>query len=231
MEEPPIISPGQEATINLQVTDYKNNPVPDVDLTAFSLTKKFNYSPPSVPNFKNSKTGKHLINSFSVEPPNTRQIGQELGFRTWQVLAHIDSIAYYKFLFPGENRYEFRVEDPEEITQFAPFLFINGQPQSAAIIYVDNVPVFFDWNSLESPYSFPINPGKHQVKIRTPEFLVTLDEMEFFEGYKTIFSIDLETFKGPMEKVAMEKTMTEQEKRNLYNYIFTLRNSPTTRFA
>lgn len=231
VDEPNIITPGQESTINLQVTDYKNNPVPDVDVTAFALTKKFNYSPPSVPSFEKSRSGKSFINSFNGQPKKLQQVTQRLDLRTWQVLAHIDSIEYYKFLFPHEQRYEYHAMDPDSITQFAPFLFINGQPQSAAIIYIDNVPVYFDWNSIQSPYSFPVNPGKHQVKIRTSDYLVTLNDLEFKKGFKTIFSIDLETYKGPLEKITMEKHLTEQEKRSLYPYIFPLKNIPTERFA
>ncbi|UJP64691.1 carboxypeptidase-like regulatory domain-containing protein [Mongoliitalea daihaiensis] len=231
VEEPLIITPGQEAAIQIQVTDSKKRPLKDVDITAFALTKKFGFTPPKVPNVEKPRPGKLFINSFSANKTSELRNTQPLDYRTWKLLAEIDSIEFYKFMYPEQEMYRFLTQAPEGLTQAAPFLFIDGKPEAPSIIYIDNVPVYFAWNSIQNPYAFPINPGKHQVKIRTPHYLITFDDLIFEEGMKTIFSIDVAKYQGKFTKELQKPVLTEEEKASLYPYVFPLRNIPTERMA
>jgi hypothetical protein len=59
--QPKIVYPGQKSRIDIFVTDTEGNPVEGIDLTAFSLTKKFNYSAPELPYLGKSKKNKNVI--------------------------------------------------------------------------------------------------------------------------------------------------------------------------
>ncbi|MGY6523629.1 MAG: carboxypeptidase-like regulatory domain-containing protein [Mongoliitalea sp.] len=231
VDEPLIVVPGQEAEVQIQVTDSKKRPQKDVDITAFALTNKFGFTPPRVPDFEKPKPGKKLINSFTVHQPSELKNTQPLDYRTWKLLAEIDSIEFYKFMYPQQDMYRFQTQAHEGLTQIAPFLFINGKPEAPSIIYVDNVPVYFAWNSVQTPYAFPISAGKHQIKIRTPHYLITLDDLIVAEGMKNIFSIDLNEYQGAFQKELLKPVLSEDEKTALYPYVFPLRNIPSERMA
>ncbi len=65
--QPRIVYPGQKSRIEISVTDTEGSPVEGVDLTAFSLTKKFNYYAPDLPYLGKSKKSKSVINNFNLE--------------------------------------------------------------------------------------------------------------------------------------------------------------------
>ncbi len=65
VEQPALVYPGQLADIRIAVTDQSGKPVPDVDLTAYSLTKKFEYGSAEIAGLISLNTrNRKLINKF-----------------------------------------------------------------------------------------------------------------------------------------------------------------------
>lgn len=221
--EPRIVYPSQQATIEITVTDPEGNPVPDVDLTAYSLTRKFEYSPPSLPYLGVQRKNKSVINTFSFnEQMFNDNAGPGLDYNHWRLLAGLDTIEYYRFIYPGNEIYRFQY--PSGMTQFAPFVVSRGQPVPVHIIYVDREPLYFSWSTNIRPYSFRVDSGYHQVKLRTANRVYEIDSVYFGNNNKTIISLRDSIVNRNVTISKSEPRLSEYEKSNLYKYIFPFSN-------
>ncbi|WP_259264491.1 carboxypeptidase-like regulatory domain-containing protein [Aquiflexum gelatinilyticum] len=223
-QEPVLIYPGEETEIQIEVKDYKNRPVEGVDLTAFGLTKKFNFEAPSLPSLGKSPKGKKLINNFTITNTKPDLIERPLNYPAWKILASLDSISYFQFIYPESKLYRFEHPTESGLTQFSPFILKNGNFEPVSVIYVDKVPVYFYWNTIQQPYSFLIDPGYRQLKFRLEDQIITLDSVYFEANKRTIISIDPSLYKGKMNVEEAELEFSQTEKNHLYNYIFPYRN-------
>ncbi len=223
--EPKIVYPGQKTQIEVLVTDAKGKPVENVDVTAYGLTKKFAYSPPRLPDFNKKRKGKELINNFRLRKDEAGQAQYlKLDYDAWAVLAGLDTIEYYKFIYPKDTIYRFEYETADTLTQFAPFVISGGAIQPIHVIYVDNKPVYFSWSTHRQPYSFKIRPGFHQINLRTTHRDITIDSMYFEAGKKLIFSFNEDVKLENMTTYKVQEELADAEKRLLYKYIFPYRN-------
>ncbi len=223
--EPKIVYPGQKTQIEVLVTDTNGKPVENVDVTAYGLTKKFGYNPPRLPDFNKERKGKSLINNFNTRKDATGTPEYlKLDYDAWKIVAGLDSIEYYKFIYPKDSIYRFEYEMADSVTQFAPFVVKDGAIQPIHVIYVDNKPVYFSWSGHRQPYSFKIRPGFHQIQLRTNHQDITMDSLYFEKGKKLIFSLndDIQLKNIRINKVKSE--LSDSEKRLLYKYMFPYRN-------
>jgi len=230
--QPQIVFPGQKTRIEVSVTDIDGKPVQDVDLTAYSLTKKFNYSPPELPYLGVTRKNKNVINAFSFKDIELgSHSGLNLDYAAWKLLAGIDSIEYYKFLYPGKAIYRFEYKTSDSLTQFAPFVMSKGAIQPVHVIYVDSKPVYFSWSTNAQPYSIKISSGYHQVKLRTSEREITMDSLYFKKGCKLIFSLNQDSVQKQVRTGKVNHELSVYEKRLLYQYIFPYRNNFGEKYA
>ena len=230
--QPPIVFPGQKTRIEVLVTDIDGKPVENVDLTAYSLTKKFNYAPPELPYLGASRKNKNIINTFSfLDIELGSHNGMNLDYGAWKLLAGIDSIEYYKFLYPGNAIYRFEYKTSDSLTQFAPFVMSKGAIKPVHVIYVDSKPVYFSWSTNAQPYSFKISEGYHQVKLRTSEREIIMDSLYFKKGSKLIFSLNQDSAQKQVRTGKVKPALSLYEKRLLYQYIFPYRNNFGEKYA
>jgi TonB-dependent SusC/RagA subfamily outer membrane receptor len=230
--QPKIVYPGQKSRIDIFVTDTEGNPVEGIDLTAFSLTKKFNYSAPELPYLGKSKKNKNVINNFNFKDFNLNtHSGLKLDYDAWKILASIDSIEYYKFIYPKNSIYRFEYNTIDSITQFAPFVISDGAIQPVHVIYVDSKPVYFSWSTNTRPYSFMVDSGYHQIKLRTTFKEITIDSLYFEKGKKLIYSLDQNSENTNIKINKVEGKLSDYEKRLLYKYIVPYRNNFGEQYA
>ncbi len=230
--QPKIVYPGQKSHIEVLVTDLSGKPVEGVDLTAFSVTKKFGYSPPAVPYLGKSRKNKTVINNFSFKNFDlSAHPGLNLDYNAWKILAGLDTIEYYRFIYPENTIYRFVYRSPDSYTQFSPFVVRNGEILPVHVIYVDSKPVYFSWSTNSQPYSFRIESGYHQIKLRTSDREIIIDKLYFEPGKKTIISLNEETHLKNVSVRKAEPSLSAFEKRVLYNYIFPYRNNFGERYA
>lgn len=229
--QPKIVYPGQKSKIDVLVTDVEGKPVEGVDLTAYSLTRKFHYSPPVLPDFTKIRKNKTVINNFHFEDFGFNSDNFDLDYKTWKLLAGLDSIEYYRFIYPGNSIYRFEYPADDSLTQFAPFVVSRGEILPIHVIYVDNNPVYFSWSNFTQPYSFKIDSGYHHVKLRTNFKSITIDSLYFSHGKKLIYSLndDLKTANIHIRDEKPE--LSEVEQRLLYRYIFPYRNNFGEKYA
>ena len=220
--EPKIVYPSQSSSVEILVTDPEGHPVPNVDLTAYSITKKFEYSPPSLPYLGDQRKNKTIINNFTVNEHSFNDYqGTGLDYNHWKLLAGLDTIEYYRFLYPGDEIYKFKY--PSDITQFAPFVVSGGQLIPVHVVYVDRKPLYFSWSTNIQPFSFAVDSGYHQVKLRTTNKIIEIDSVYFSHHTKTIICLRDSIINKNVYINKLEPRLSDYEKDNLYRYIFPYR--------
>lgn len=231
IDQPVVVYPGQMTEIAVKVTDQRGRPVPGADVTAFGVTQKFDPRPPVAPSFDKKPKGRRLINKFRTSIHRERNHSILLDFPDWAAKAGLDTIEYYRFIYPGREVYRFEYPAPDSATQFAPFAVKNGALQPVQVVYVDQKPVYFGWSDNYRPYSFPVTPGYHSVLLRTTDRLVWLDSLYFAPYQKLILSVG-DSVRSPKVIITpMPGELTANERNNLYRYIFPYRNTFGEAFA
>lgn len=253
IQQPQVIVPGQEVEVKIKVTDIDGDPVKGADLHAYGLTSKFKgYQTPPVPASMRNRRARKKDNHFSLAEASFGRPGYSLNYPLWNQRMGLDSIEYYKFLYPGSEQldsnlfvYSYPIESGE-YAEIAPFVTLNGAVQAITSIFVNGVPVYFSWNSNSMPYSFPIIPktrqfydvkarkytkrvGDNVIQIRTPNRQVIIKDMEFKPGRKYIFSFNLDK-EGEVDKKVisvnpMENTLSSSEQFLLAKYTAAYRHS------
>jgi len=225
VEQPQLVFPGQQAEIRISVTDQSGKPVPDVDLTAYGFTKKFRYDMSRLPALGIDQRNRKLINSFGIERQSNGGLSDVLDFPAWREKAGLDTIEYYRFLYPDHVVYRFETNPPDRATQFSPFVVRNGEVRPVHVVYLDQKPVYFSWSQNERPYAFRANPGYHRVELRTSDRLYRIDSLYIPANRKLIFSLSDSVQSRQVTITPMPDKLTDAEKTNLYRYIFPYRHS------
>ncbi|HYW95016.1 MAG TPA: hypothetical protein VE870_05470, partial [Bacteroidales bacterium] len=218
---PKLVYPSQKTDIELTVTDYSGKPVEGADVTAFCFTGKFTDNMPDVPDLVKSRKNKTIINNFNIDDHVFKDVpGLNLDYEAWKLLAGIDSLEYYKFIYPGKEMYVNEYVPLDSLTQFSPFIVSKGSLNPVHVIYVDNKPVWFSWSNTATPYSFPVDSGYHHLMIRTSYKKYSIDSVYFKDGLKKIISIGDSIDNREILVVDAKPQLSESEKRVLYKYIF-----------
>ena len=175
---------------------------------------------------QNKHTSKELINNFyfndfSQNHPNPR----ELNYTEWKKLAGLDSIEYYKYLYPADSVYSFSYYTPDSLTQFAPFVMHDGQAETVHVIYADSKPLYFSWTNNPQPYSFKVDSGYHNIKLRTSDKHLILDSIYFEHGKKTIISLNKTIENEKVKSETAEPVLNSHEQNLLNKYLFPYRKT------
>ncbi|MDQ8006579.1 MAG: alpha-2-macroglobulin family protein [Pedobacter sp.] len=224
---PDMVYPGQKVNMLVQVTDINHKPVAETDVTAQAFTAKFK----DVPSVRLPYLGrKYLIrkqNKIKVEADeaygSVSKNLDKLAWTKWSKSLGLDSIEYFKFTHPNPI-YTVVEATNDTTTQVAPFVVLDGQILPASIVYIDNVPVFFNQSHQLQRYSFLVKPGFHDFKIRTADKLVTVKNYHITAGKKTIFSVLADTT-NKFYAVNKPTTLTADESQELDNYMIRIANN------
>lgn len=218
------IYPGEEVDIKIKVTDFENQPVESLNMLAHSLTAKFNHKQRSVKQFKEKKKYKQIHRDYKEQEFNKR-INYRFNFEQWNEIAALDSIEFYRFLYPGDQIYRNYMPVKDSITQVIPFIFNNGHTESPQIVYIDYQPVYFAWSNQINPYAFQLSPGYHRIKVRTQHHEIEITNLEIKNGVKNIISIDLSKKTKNVKVFKKKNILSSTEKKQLFPRIALLDGS------
>jgi TonB-dependent SusC/RagA subfamily outer membrane receptor len=219
---PANVYPGQHARIGITVTDVKNNPVADADVTAYAFTAKFDHpNIPKIPYLGRYYRSRIDIYDYTQKDLTDNNLSIKLNWEKWSRQMGLDSIQYFQFRHPGAlSRYYEPASD--SITQVAPFVMGKGNFIPVHVIYINELPVYFSKADQLQQYSFAINPGWNKITLRTPYQQITFDSILIQKGVKNILSIDT-SFAGNITH--KPRILTKEEVSNLENYMIRVENA------
>lgn len=210
---PSTINPGESREIEIQVQNSAGQAVPDVDLTAFGLTRKFeNYSVPTLPDLRKGPKQRKIYNEFTKRENNPQISDTDLNYDFWNPMAGLESKPYYNFRFPQDSVYRYSYPTVDSTTQFAPFF--GKEP--IHVIEVDRKPVYFSWTNNEQPYSFYIQAGYHEIRIRLSDRMIIVDSLYFPHWQKTILGMGENMRKNLVRLEEREKDQLRKSEESTY---------------
>lgn len=214
---PERIYPGQKVTTKLNVTNIHGRPVSNVDLTAFAVNSQLDYQIPDLPYYGSAPRPREQRASYSMKQKEYL-FKTKLDYKRWNQLFGLEELPYYQFAYPSGNLYRQTVDTPDGITQFAPYIMLNGEAVDIYVIEQNDVPCYFSWTEQPQEYSFPIlHPaGKQKITLRMHDRAFIIDSLAFDRGKKTILSFDMNQLPQGVEVVWLR-----QKKGKNYEYKFT----------
>ncbi|MEO5600884.1 MAG: carboxypeptidase-like regulatory domain-containing protein [Cyclobacteriaceae bacterium] len=220
IDHAPIVYPGENTAFAISVNDAFGKPVENVDLTAYAITKKFpSQHVVSVPDLSKPKRKRVAFNEFNTKRSDT-DILKRLDYSYWRKTLGLDSITFYKFMFPDSGYFEDRSK--ADMTQFAPFVIGYGI-ETVAVIYVDGQPVYYKGVGTVEPYSFTIKPGIHKIQLRLRNALLTVNNVRIDSVQKLIFSVNRYRLPKNCTSVEMPYKFTEDELEKLSRHFVQVR--------
>ncbi len=220
LNHPRQIRPGQQTEMEVLIKDEKGRAVPNVDLTAYGLTKKFkNYDPPDVPAFPKNPRGRNLYNFFQEDSKFDLKHERPLHWEYWNAEMHLDSIEYFRFLFPEKGWYASSYAVQDTMAQFSPFVVKDGEIVPLQAIYLDEVPIYYHKTTTLPRYVFPARPGYHHLKLRGAQQSIEIDSLYLEGGQKLIFSLNPELYQQAQIRTYSDDGLSVAEKKSLFPYL------------
>lgn len=226
IDQPAQIYPGQKLKINVGVKNYNNEPVKQVDLTAWSVNSQFDeISEPFVPKFNTYREGPYIsyFNDLGYGSNNIKYFENLFSIdSTWINRLHLDTIPYYKSRYVKDSILFYYDPIKTDIAEFAAFLFDKGNDIPIQMLYIDGQLKYYNYTSKFLPYAFTATPGYHKIKIRTLLKEIEIDSVLFKQNYKLEMVLN---FKSKSKYIAVKDTipsMTNEEKYLLRRSTFVL---------
>jgi TonB-dependent SusC/RagA subfamily outer membrane receptor len=205
-EHPAVAYPGQKISLRYAVTDERGRPVPNADLTSYAYTSKFGQAAaPKLPVLRTSRPvqGRQSRRRFELGDDFDGSSGQQLlAWNRWRGVLGLDSLAFYKFLYPESGFFHEYRPAPGGLTQVAVFLVDSGRVQPPVALYVDGQPSYIYDLNRNAPYTAVADGGLHTLSVRTANRLVTLHGVYLRPLHKLTLSIDVNR---PCAEMSVEK--------------------------
>jgi TonB-dependent SusC/RagA subfamily outer membrane receptor len=192
-DQPAVAYPGQKIKLGFTVTDERGRPVPDADLTAYAYNHKFGApNLPAVSALARPVLGRAARRRFKlgVGFDQDAKARQPLRWARWRTQLGLDSLQFYRFLYPETGFFQEYRPAPGGLTQVAPFVVDSGRVQAPIAVYVDGQPSYIQDINEHSPYALVADSGRHTLSWRLPERLITLRNVYLRPQHKLTLSID-----------------------------------------
>lgn len=221
LDVPERVYPGQDVDATIQVSNQSGDPVSGVDLTALAVTGKLGYYLDDLPYYGTSSTPRSKRAAYSKETISNRSAILNLDYEKWKKAAGLDTMTYYRFLYPGDKVFHHSVHIPDS-AQFTPYIMQNGDAKHIYVIEVDRVPVYYSWTDQPKARSFNIPVArKCQVTIRLHDRVLIFDSLSFERNKKTILSMDLDHLPGNVKVYKFNPTIMGKRRHRIAYHAFT----------
>lgn len=189
------VFPGQKDKVNVEVKDYLGNPAANVNLTAVSYNNQFSKDirvpqPPYLAKYKGKKYLLHegFENDGEVFLNKKYLLGKN---KAWVQKFSLDSMVYYKMLFPATAYYDAVTLIDGVLPQLSVNVVQNGVPQEIYLLYVNRQLVYYNGVTDKMRYSFETMPENVQLRIRLKDKIIEIDSLYMQPHYKHDLSFDL----------------------------------------
>lgn len=221
---PETVYPGQQVKMEVELTGADKKPVPFTDITAYAMTSKFKAIPyVNLPDFNKEYTLRKQ--SSRIEKIDLKaEGGIMINWEKWGRTLGLDTISYYQFTHPAAL-YTIAEKAKDSLTQVAPFVVKDGEIQAVHVVYIDEIPVFFSKTDQLQHYSFPVSPGKHNIRLRTVDQMISLADITIAAGKKTILSVNADVQNHLAKVTVAPKELTDYESELLSKYLLNIQNN------
>jgi TonB-dependent SusC/RagA subfamily outer membrane receptor len=222
------IFPGQKDTVKVLVKDYMGRPAENVNLAAVSYNNQFNKDirVPQPPYLARYKGRKYLLRE-GFENDGDYFISKKylLGKnKKWVDKFHLDSMLYYKLLFPANGYYDAVTLIDNVLPQLSINMVQNGVPQEIYILYINRQMVYYNGVTDKMTYSFETMPESVQLRIRLKDKIIEVDSLYMQPHYKHDISIDINNLPPHSKIITAEKWWSYSEMNLLENSIWQMKD-------
>lgn len=219
------VFPAQKDTITVDVKDYKGRPAQHVNLSAAGYSSQFKNSikvpePPYLQRYHSKRT--ILFDKFETDDAYTihrYKIGKHISaiqkFR-------LDTMLYYKMLFPLNGFYEAVTPITDFIPQVSVHVVQKGVPQEIYLLYINRTMVYYNGVTDKSPYVFPAFEGYSQIAFRLKDQYIEVDSVYLQPFYKHDIVFDIDKLPPHTAITKMPEYYTNEERGRLENSIWQL---------
>ncbi|MBI1183228.1 DUF2012 domain-containing protein [bacterium] len=190
LQMPKAVFPGETVNASVQVTNYLDEPVKKVNLTAYSVSTEFPEIPlPDLPYFGRRFPTMSYKTSFSVA--QVVFSGNRMVINKLVDQLHISDSAYYlKFIFPGKETRVYREKNAYKLPEFVPILVSEGMALGVAAMWLDEQLIYYSENESSRELVFKSTEGKHQLKIQTGLYTIVVKDLILNNYERCYLSID-----------------------------------------
>jgi len=227
------IYPGQTDTIRIAVKDYKGRAAANVNITAASYNSQFekDIRVPEPPYLKNYKGRRGIRRStYELEPSGIIRKSLLYQYSKWFPLLGIDSMPYYRFLFPADSLHKAATRIGEFVPQLAVHAVDKGVPQEIYLLYINRELVYYNGVTDKSEYAFSVPPGYVQIGFRLREKYVQVDSIYIQPYYKQDIVVDIGKLSAKAVQVR-DKFYNETERYQIESGIWQLQNDYRTKYG
>lgn len=228
---PRVIYPGEDVVVKLNVKNHKGKNLKNVNLAAYAINAQLEgIETPEMPYF-----GKEKSNAFSTFSTHTESLNIsaykqiDTNYIEW---LNLRDISYYNFMYSKEGFImEYDSIEPDE-TEFAPYFISKGNLMNINEIYIDTELAYFDKSSYLSSYSLRVEPGIHQVVLRTANEFITINDVEFKKGFKLFLGLEKDSIYkfNNIEYVQAKPQYFDEEKAQINDRLLVFINRMTESF-
>lgn len=222
------VFPGQKDKVNITVSDYMGKPAANVNLTAVSYNNQFNKDirVPQPPYLAKYKGKKYLLregfeNDGEVFLSKKYLLGKN---RQWVDKFHLDTMVYYKLLFPANGMYDAVTLTENVLPQLSVNVVQRGVPQEIYLLYINRQLVYYNGVTDKMPYSFETMPENVQIGIRLKDQFVEIDSLYMQPHYKHDLSFDLDNLPPHSRISKAEKYWSYSEMNLLESNLWQMKN-------
>ena len=190
---PEKINPSDNSEIEINVTDYLENPVPGVNLTVVSNNVRFDDK--NVPKLKYygydappTKYPSYL--QFINRPLPTIMTRVD---NNWAGKFGVKNYIYYQCLFSGSERTELSIPlTADDSGQIAIYPVKGNAFIQPSAVYADYKPIWF-YEISDEIYSIPLTRGYHHFRVRLKEFSIDFDSILIEPNCKKIIAFNIDS--------------------------------------
>ena len=228
------VFPGQRDTIAIEVKDYKDKPLANVNLTALSFNSQFNkdinvHEPPYL--VKYHRRPFILIDKYEQDEGFILE-NYSLGkHQDWIKKFKLDTMPYYRALFPVKGFADLVTAIGAYVPQVSVHVVKQGIKQAIYLLYINRNLVYYNGVTDRAKDAYPVYPGLAQFGIRLYDRVITLDSIYLQPFYKHDIFIDLDHYSGNITTESVPVYFSYTERNLLENSLWNLDNKYRTNYG
>lgn len=198
--------PGQNIPLEIEVTDYYGKPLKDIDLTAYAVNGQFG-SAISEPYFEIPDSFKTATKSEYLRPTTSHLYAYNFQTQGMHEITkrHIKTFdlyrnEYYQLRYPIKGMQVIKNAKQQPTPELAVFCTMSGQLYLPKYIELNDALLYLTNINNPNQYSYLVNPGKYNLKVRFAQQLIELSNIEITANNKHYVALNFDSIRAKTTK-------------------------------